>query len=179
MSSYVIWYHLMSSNFILCQVLSYCNIPFIASNISYILNRPTWDIAGLSNFLITYLQTLAISRGAFAPKNIHQYNSVEIQILTLQYNTIHWLSKCQQFNTIQFPLYCNAIQFTLYWSTLHTTYGGLLLSPRLSVWLSLVSDAHLKLRNQWIRVSEFTNRKENLCFNMTIAFKSCTLSETR
>jgi hypothetical protein len=51
-----------------------------------------------------------------------QYNSVELHILTIQYNTILRFSKCQQFNTIQTPLYYIAIQFTLYWSTLPHIY---------------------------------------------------------
>ena len=44
--------------------------------------------------------------------------------------------------------------------------------------LSQVSDTYIKLRNQWIRVSEFTNLKEELSFN-PIAFKSCKLSGTK
>ena len=61
--------------------MSYCDIPFTTSNISYNLQLPMGDMARLSNlltsdlhthlltYLLTYLLTLATPRGAFAPKN--------------------------------------------------------------------------------------------------------------
>ena len=53
---YDILWHLLSSHELLCHLVTSCDIPFDASHISYILELPTWDIAGLSNFLTTYLQ---------------------------------------------------------------------------------------------------------------------------
>ena len=50
-----------------------------------------------------------------------QYNSAQIEIFTIQNNTIHKLGNCQQFNTIRAPHNCIAIQFTLNWPTLLDT----------------------------------------------------------
>ena len=46
--------------------MSSCDIPFTTSNISYILLLPS---KMLTTDLLTFLLTLAICRGAFAPKN--------------------------------------------------------------------------------------------------------------
>ena len=48
---------------------SYGDIGFTTPNTSYIHQLPTQDIAKILNFLSSYLLPLAISRGAFAPKN--------------------------------------------------------------------------------------------------------------
>jgi hypothetical protein len=42
-------------------VMSSCDIPITASNISYILKLPTWEIATLSNFSVTYFLTYSLT----------------------------------------------------------------------------------------------------------------------
>ena len=75
MTSYDSLWHLISSSFILCQVMSSFCIPCTTYNIFYILQLPAMDITRLSNFLevpdwLTDSLTIAIPRGAFfAPKN--------------------------------------------------------------------------------------------------------------
>ena len=60
-----------------------------------------------------------------------QYNSAQLEIFTTQYNTIHKLENCQQFNKIRAPHNCIAIQFTLNLPTLIGTRTQTFLLPEL------------------------------------------------